>query len=384
MMTQRVPLWLRSVQEHFVQGNRVVLLRNGAESYPAMLQAIASARRQVLLEMYWFGDGTIGRQFVDALNAAAGRGVDVAVLYDAFGSWETPDSLFEQMRSVGVRVLKHNPIRPWRRRFRLARLTKRDHRKILTADGVVGFTGGINIADPWLPEEEGGKGWRDDMVRLEGPAVGGLVEYFRRTWRRQRGEPLPTEDDQIGGEFGSQRVRVLGDERFRNRLEIHRAYLVNIHRARRRVWIANSYFVPDRPIVRALVRAALRGVDVRVIVPGVSDIEVVRHASRAVWGRLMRHGVRIYEWTKNMLHTKSAVIDGRWSTIGTFNINYWSLMNNLEVNVGVLDEGFGAEMEASFERDFAVAREVDFSAFRFRSLQDRLLDSVLYSLRRLL
>jgi cardiolipin synthase len=399
MSSPRIPWRFRLVRERFVADNRVTLLRDGVEAYPAMLEAIAAAKQEILLEMYWFASDRIGRRFVAALAAAAARGVRVAVIYDAVGSIDTDPALFAELADAGIRVLEYNPIKPWSRRFRLDRLTRRDHRKVLTVDGLVGFTGGINVADQWLSEAEGGQGWRDDMVRVEGPAVAGFMRLFHHTWVSQGGErlappcaPTPRRGQRRSTERppsdpsreGGQRVRVLGESTRKHRRQIVRAYLANIYRAKHRVWIANSYFVPDGSVVRALRRAAERGVDVRVLVPGKSDVEIVRHASRAVWARLMEHGVRIYEWQENVFHAKTAVIDGEWSTLGTFNLDYWSLRYNLEVNVSVRDPGFGALMEASFERDFAAAREVTRASFDARRTEDRVLEALLYRVRKLL
>ena len=174
-MAPNRPLFHRP-DRHYVAGHRVTLLKNGREAYPAMLSAINAARRQVLLEMYWFDSGRIGRRIALALAAAARRGVEVALLYDSLGSVEAEGEMFAALRAAGVHVVEFNPIAPWRERFNLEKLSRRDHRKILVVDGQVGFTGGINISDLWLPEEEGGEGWRDDMVRVEGPAVGGFVD----------------------------------------------------------------------------------------------------------------------------------------------------------------------------------------------------------------
>jgi cardiolipin synthase A/B len=385
----RIPRRFRRLDEQYVEGNRIRLLRNGREAYPAMLAAIRGAARQVLLEMYWFDSDRTGRKFADALKEAASRGVEVAVIYDALGSITADGALFEELRRADVRVLEFNPIAPWKRRFRLGRLTRRDHRKLLVIDGEIGFTGGINIANPWLPTEEEGHGWRDDMVCIEGPAVARLAAMFFQAWEREQGEPLRRlgwsrklgDDGEIPG---GQRVRVLGENFFRNRHEIARAYISHLYRAERRAWISNSYFVPDPSVRRALVQAAQRGVDVRIVLPAQSDIEIVRHASRAVWGRLLRHGVRIFEWQGSILHAKTAVIDGHWSTLGTFNLDYLSVRWNLEVNVTVLDEGFGSKMEASFLADLEDCREVDPSTFRFRPLGDRLLEAVLYRFRKLM
>lgn len=374
--------------EHFVEGNQVRLLRNGSAAYPEMLAAIAAAEQQILLEMYWFGSDSIGRKFAAALGDAAKRGVEVSIIFDAVGSVGADYGMFAELERAGAQVIEFNPIAPWKQRFRLSRLTRRDHRKILVIDGKTGFTGGINIADYWLPLDEGGAGWRDDMVRIEGPAVAGLGDCFARVWGRLRGRKLlqllPAPPKENSRRTHLPAVRVLGQRFLRTQREISRAYLHYIRRAEHRVFIANSYFVPDRRVLRALTRAARRGIDVRIIVPGQSDVDIVRHASRAVWGRLLRAGVRIFEWEESVLHAKTAVIDGHWSTIGTFNFDYFSLRMNLEVNVSVLDERFAGRLEASFLEDFEICREVLLVDFRFRPLGQRLLEWVAYRLRKFL
>jgi cardiolipin synthase len=382
------PLPASATSEHFVDGNEVRLLRNGEQAYPEMLGAIEAARAQVLLEMYWFGSDKIGRKFAAALVAAAERGVEVAIIYDAIGSVGASEDMFAELRKAGAGVIEFNPIAPWKRRFRLSKLTRRDHRKILIVDGRTGFTGGINIADFWLPLDDGGAAWRDDMVRIDGPAVAGLSDCFALSWARLRGAPLrlvgfPREPPS-GRAPSGQAVRVLGQHFMRTQRQISRAYQHYLERAQRCIFIANSYFVPDRRILRALSRAARRGVDVRIIVPGQSDVDIVRHASRAVWGRLLRAGVRIFEWDESVLHAKSAVVDARWSTTGTFNFDYLSLRLNLEVNVSVLDARFASRLEASFLEDFERCREVSRVDFRFRPLGQRLLEMIAYRLRKFL
>jgi cardiolipin synthase len=386
MQLERVPRRYRRVSERFVQGNRVQLLNDGAEAFPAMLEAIVNARQQVLLEMYWFDSDRVGREFADALSRAAERGVEVAVLYDSLGSWEADPEMFTELQKAGVRVIEFNPIAPWRQRFKLARLTRRNHRKMLVADGEVGFTGGINLCDHWLPPEEGGGGWRDEMVRVEGPAVSNMVDSFAVTWRREGGGRLL----RVGGREhskareGSQSVRVLFENHRAHRHQIVRAYLYNIYRAKKSIWIKNSYFIPEPSVVRALKRAAKRGVDVRVVLPAFSDVEIVRHAGRAVYKGMLRHGVRIFEWHRSVLHSKTAVIDGVWSTVGTFNLDYRSVRSNWEVNVAIRDEGFGAVMQSSFLNDLEQCQELDLHTFNFRPLSDRLLELILYAFRKLL
>jgi cardiolipin synthase len=190
MALRRIPRRYRAVDERFVAGNRVVLLRDGEQAYPAMLAAIAAANEQILLEMYWFDSDRTGRRFAEALASAAARGVETALLYDAVGSIGVDLGMFTELRRAGVKVAEFGPIAPWRRRFRLGRLTRRDHRKVLVVDGEIGFTNGINVANAWASREEGGDGWRDDMVRVEGPAVRGLVRGLLAAWYHAGGEPI--------------------------------------------------------------------------------------------------------------------------------------------------------------------------------------------------
>ncbi len=389
MASDVIPGRYRTAPQPFVGGNEVALHRDGVEAYPAMLEAIEQAREQVLLEMYWFGSDRAGRRFADALQAAALRGVEVAVLYDAVGSIGSDPAMFEALRRAGASVVEFGPVAPWRRRFRLERLTRRDHRKILVVDGEIGFTGGCNLGDPWLPlDDEGGRGWRDDMVSVRGPAARLLALVMLDTWRRAGGTALlrvRKSEPHLANDAPGCRVSVLGEASFfRARREISQAYLTELYRAEKRAWIRNAYFVPDWRVRRALGRAARRGVDVRVLMPAESDVEIVRHASRATWGYLLRRGVRLFEFEAGILHAKSAVVDGRWSTIGTFNLDYLSLRSNLEVNVSVDDEGFGATMEGSFMHDLEQSREIDRAAFRFRPLGERLFELLAYRFRKLL
>ena len=235
----RVTLRFRKIHGRFAPGNAVRLLRDGREAFPVMLEAIAQARRQVLLEMYWFDSDAIGRRFANELSRALGRGVEVAIIYDSVGSIGTDRQMFTELEAQGAKVLEYNPVAPWRRAFRLsfARLSRRDHRKILVVDGSVGFTGGINLALQWAPVEEGGGGWRDDMMRIAGPAVNGLSHCFHRVWRRHdvpdlqhlHAEPPPPTPEQR-----LLPVRILGERYFRHRHEIARDYASRVLRSEER------------------------------------------------------------------------------------------------------------------------------------------------------
>jgi cardiolipin synthase len=389
MAKQRVPLRFRKVHGRFVPGNAVKFLRDGREAFPAMLEAIREAKRQVLLEMYWFDSDRIGRRFAAALAQARERGVEVALIYDAIGSITADRGMFAELEQRGVQVLEYNPVAPWRRAFKLSfnRLSRRDHRKVLVIDGNVGFIGGINIADQWLPVEDDGGGWRDDMMRIAGPAVEGLSRCFHRVWRRHEGPTIQRLHAQQYAPSAGERllpVRILGDRYFRHRHEIARDYASRLYAAKRCAYIANSYFLPDGSARRALERAAKRGVDVRVLVPAHSDVEVVRYAARAQYQSLLDAGVRIFEWQQGMYHAKTAVIDGEWCTTGTFNFDYMSVRSNLEINASVLDPELAGEVEAAFHHDLTFTHEIDVRAFQARSFSVRLLESGLYRLRKFL
>jgi len=380
-------------------GNRCQLLRDGAEAYPAMLEAIRKARSTVRLCTYMFYDDAVGRLFGRALAGAARRGVDVQVLYDALGNWRVNRRFYERLREAGVDV---RPFKPFSLRWlspigRLARpawvrglwsFIRRDHRKLLAVDGEVAFIGGLNVAAQWAPVGHG-DGWRDDVLRVEGPAALALERSFRASWRfhfgrrcrrfRRLRELLQTRAYRRAPARGETALAVLS-----NRRSIHRAYLHAIERARRSVRIAAAYFVPDRKLVRALQDAAARGVKVELLLNGKSDHPVVQLCARAFYARLLTAGVHIYEWCSVNLHCKTAVVDGVWGTIGSFNLERTSLWLNHEVNVAFADADLGSALERRFLQDAARCRRVELDEWRRRPLWQKVLEHVLYRFRRLI
>lgn len=372
-----------------MQGNACTLLRDGVEAYPAMLEAIRNARRYVRLETYMFISDSVGELFGQALAEAAERGVHVKVLYDAMGSWTSRRGFFEALRQRGVDI---RPFKPLSLSRGLRYLLRRDHRKILVADGEVAFVGGVNISAHWAPVgEHKGAGWRDDVLRIEGPAVHELERRFLATWRmafqdrvgrlrhrlnwlrrlrRLRG-PLPHK--------GRVCLTVLSSRR-----SIHRAYLHAISRARRSVLIAAAYFVPDRRMMAALREAAQRGVEVSLLLNGRSDHPFLEHCAHAFYERLLSAGVHIFEWQRGVLHAKTAVVDGVWGTLGSFNLERLSMAFNHEVNAVFADPQLGRAVEESFRNDCGSCREVHLEEFRRRPLWNKVLERVLYFFRKIL
>ncbi|MBI5536214.1 MAG: cardiolipin synthase ClsB [Deltaproteobacteria bacterium] len=362
--------------------NRVRLLRDGAQALPAMLAAVSEARSEVVAEFYWWASDRTGTKFRDALAERARAGVKVRAIYDSVGSLWVEDSFFEPLRDAGAQVVEYHPVSPTSPRFRLDRIFMRDHRKLLVVDGSIGFTGGVNLGDPWAPEAWGGDNWRDDAVQVQGPAAQELRAIFYETWRRcglrappdlVRLEKQPTMDAWVLANRSS-----LGSRR-----QIRQFYLSKIQRARQRIDIANAYFVPDRRVRRAIVQAAQRGVEVRILIPERNDQAIVQAAMEHLAASMTRKGVKFWTYPDRMMHGKLAVIDGSFVTVGSYNLDHLSLRYNLECNLAVLDEVFARQVRASFEEDLAKSSRLDVGALR-RSPWRRALGWLAYQIRAVL
>ncbi len=341
-----------------VEGNKVRLLRNGAENYPAWLAAIAVARHTVHLENYIIRADAIGLRFAAALAAKAREGVAVRVLYDWMGCLSTPRSFWRRLREAGVEV----------RCFNSPRLDSpfgwlsRNHRKTCSVDGEIGFVAGLCIGQAWVGNPAHGIApWRDTGVELRGPAVADLERAFGQSWA-QAGPPphalshTPGPPPSIPAVAGQVPVRVIGSRP--NTMGLYRFDQLIAALARHRLWLTDAYFVGTTAYVRALCDAARDGVDVRLLVPGSSDIPLAQALSRAGYRPLLEAGIRVYEWNGPMLHAKTAVADGRWARIGSSNLNLASWLGNWELDVAVEDAGFAAEMEAMYLGDLENAAEI--------------------------
>jgi cardiolipin synthase len=354
----------------------VQLLVDGAQVYPAMLDAIANARRSIALASYSFSADGTGDRFLDALVERARAGLDVRVTIDGVGAYATRDTYFAPLMAAGGQLAVYRRPSPWRPQWSLRR---RDHRKILVVDDQIGFVGGLNIGDEYAPETWGGGGWHDMHLRVCGPAARELTRMFNRTWHaitgenwRQRSAPETR--------VGDVSVQVL-ESRLYQRYAIHRSYLSAILRARSRVCITNAYFVPVQAVQRALRAARRRGATVQLLLAGRTDVRSVQYASRALYAPLMRHGIEIYEWTQRVLHAKVAVIDGCWCSIGSYNLNRRSLLHDLEANAACIDVDLGGQLDAQFEADLARSERVDPDTWHRRPPIDKLLEQIFYKLR---
>lgn len=341
-------------------GNQFELLIDGARFYPAMLAAIASARRYVLLEMYLAESGTVADRFIAAMTAAAGRGVTIKLLLDGFGALGLNTGDRERLTDAGVEISFYNSLHA----AKLVRNLARDHRKLLLVDGRVAFVGGAGLTDEFDPPEHPERRWREIMVSIQGPIVADWQRLFAEVWTRS-GARLDLSPVSVPGFDPGMRGRVDITQAPR-RHDITRALLKYIRAAEHRVWIETAYFIPSWRVRRALARAARRGVDVRVLLPGPhTDHPAVRHAGRRFYGRLLAHGVRIFEYQPRFLHSKAALCD-RWVSIGSSNFDRWNMRWNLEANQSVDDGGFAAAVQAMFEGDFLAARECILEQWRRR------------------
>jgi cardiolipin synthase A/B len=352
------------------QGNRVTVLRNGDEIFPAMLAAIRSAERTIDFATYVYWTGSIAPQFAGALAERASAGVEVNVLLDAVGAAKMDRALVTRLEQAGAKVAWFRPVRWWT----LHKLNNRTHRKILVVDGRVGFTGGVGIAEEWTGNGQDSRHWRDTHVRVEGPAARDLLGGFLDNWAEATQciltgrEHLP---DVEGFDDGVQ-VQVTRSTAQKGSTDAEHLFYAAIACARERLWLTTAYFAPRQAFVDALCAAVGRGVDVRVLVNGPHiDKETVRQAGRRSYDALLACGGRIFEYQRTMLHAKVLVVDSAWATVGSINFDNRSFALNDELNLSVRDRAVVAEFEKHFLADVDDAVELDLARWRARPLSAR-------------
>ena len=364
-----------------VIGNKVTLLQDGSDTYRDMLAAIALAKDHINLETYIFDDDDIGKLFAKALIEKQLQGVQVNVIRDSAGTNTTPNLFFEQLKAAGINVLEFNPINPLLARKDWA-LNQRDHRKLLIIDGEIVFMGGINISSvhsgssvrkPLKPREESALAWRDTDIKLQGPVVAEFQKLFMTTWEKQKGNALsPKNYFPQPVTAGKQIVRAIGSSSDDTASVIYVALLSAISTAETSVQLTNAYFVPDIQLLTVLKEAASRGVRVTLILPSQTDSWLALNAGRAHYSDLLKAGIKIYQRQGVLLHSKTALVDGVWATVGSTNLDWRSFLHNDELNAVVLGKEFGDQIQAMFNKDLAASEPVKLEDWEHRTLDIRL------------
>ncbi|KFX68291.1 cardiolipin synthase [Pseudomonas taeanensis MS-3] len=358
-------------------GNKVELLQDGPNTYKAMLAAITAATDHINMETFILEDDEIGQRFAAELIVKQQEGVQVNLMYDSVGTLGTPKAFFKELADGGVDLLEFNPVNPVTAKAGWE-VNQRDHRKLLIVDGRIAFLGGVNISSVYsggsLSQSSkvrpGGElPWRDTHLQVEGPVVAELQQLFIDTWIQQKGEPLiPRNYLPLLEPKGNEVVRAIGSSPEEPYSLIYATLISALRSAQSEIWLTNAYFVPDPQLLTTLKEAVARGVDVRLVLPSSTDSWLVFHASRSNFSELLEAGVKLYERRGALLHVKTAVIDGVWSTVGSTNLDWRSFLHNYEVNAVVLGNDFGEQMRAAFKADQANSSEITLEQWRRRSI----------------
>ena len=388
LLTRQLAAMAATGEVDLYADNEALLLKDGPQTFAAMFEAIAGARRTILLESYIIDDAEVAWALARMLIRKRSEGVRVGVIYDDIGSLTTPSGYFDALRLGNVLVCAFNPVNPARRPGYWG-IDHRDHRKILVVDDRIAFTGGINISGVYASGSIGfGRGrdydreagWRDTQLRLRGPAVEPLAALLRQTWLSQGcdGELPGFEADAPsgGGAAGETSMWVVPSSPDDDYNRIYAMMLSAIEASQVSVRLTMAYFAPGREMADALCNAARRGVSVQMILPAASDFLPVLYAGRSYYQALLAAGVEIYEFEHAVLHAKTAIVDGVVSTVGSSNMDWRSLVGNNEVNVVVLGAPFAAAMQAMFTEDLAASKKITIADWRARPLRQRLLETL--------
>lgn len=356
---------------NLIPGNEIEILQNGDEIFPAMLDAIRSARTTINFETYIYWSGEIARSFAEALSERAREGVEVRVLLDWLGSQQMDMDLVDDMEAAGVRVVRFRPVR-W---YTLGRINNRTHRKFLVVDGITGFTGGVGIGDEWLGDARHPGEFRETHYRITGPVVAMLQGAFAANWVEDTGELLTGPAQFPPLEPTGETTAQLVASSTGSRNYVHMMLMTAIAAASSHIRIATPYFVPDDVAIGQLLEARARGVEVDILVPGEHmDKPPVRRASRHFWGPLLEGGVRIHEYQPTFMHAKLILVDEAFASVGSTNFDERSFRLNDEANLNVFDAGFARRKVAIFDADLTQARRVTLEDWQNRPSATRLTD----------
>jgi cardiolipin synthase A/B len=375
-----IDLIISALNVPVLRGTSARILQNGDAFFPAMLGAIRKAEETVNFQCYIWESGEVSDQFIEAFSEAVRRGVEVRVLIDGFGAIKFKKEDRERLRQAGVRLEFFRPLR-W---YNMVRVFKRSHQRAITIDGKVGFTGGAAVADKWVGNADCPEHWRDSMTMVTGSLVSGVQTAFGNDWVYCCGEILagprffpqpPTGPDETGGSPPLGFAIVSSPSNAEQPIRI--CHWLGFRAARRRLYISNSYFIPDKRLRKAVMERARAGVDVRILVPGnKTDAKPVRLAGQTHYEELMRAGVRVYEYQPTMMHAKVVVLDGIWSVVGSANMDERSMELNEENVLAIRDAGLAAQIEQGLLEDFEKSVEFDLERWSRRSLFHHLLERV--------
>ena len=356
-----------------VGGNRVEILLNGEEIFPAKLALIRSARRTINYAQYVFEEGEPAKDVAEALAERCRAGIKVNVLLDAVGTLAMPTEFRDEMKNGGCRVENFRPLKP----FSINRVNYRNHRRILVVDGLVGITGGAGTSGKWSGNGRQEGHWRDTDVLIEGPVVGQLQGAFAENWLEATGVAIggpdyfPRRRLEAKGEVDAQIVR---SSPAGGGTAMYTMFLLALASARHSIHITNPYFVPDEKMIDTLLAAAKRGVEIKLLIPGAIDHNLVRQASRSEFGRLLKSGVQIYEYRPALLHAKTMIVDGLWSTVGSTNLDHRSFSLNDELNVAIYDVATAQKLERVFAEDLSNSRRILYDDWNNRGMASRFLE----------
>lgn len=360
-------------KQKFSFATSVWLLWKGRDSFQTIFDTISSAEKFICLQFYIFKDDDTGIGISQLLRKKSREGVKVYVLYDHFGSFGTPRSFWKEMRLEGIKIRASHPFK-WAAPFNYVH---RDHRKLIVVDSKRAFTGGLNIANEYsgFHFRKRSRGWRDTGIIVEGPIVNELFDTFKKSWTTWGGEEILFQGthEQMRSTMPAERIPALpifvysgkGRRRMRNLLRY------SIDRAQTSILLTTAYFIPSRRLIERLERSVRRGVKVRLLVPGKSDVPAASYAGRAFFSRLLKAGVEIYTYLGEMLHAKTYLFDQGWSIIGSTNLDYQSLRYNDEGNIGILDLSFASRMAEIFEEDLKKSAKIDEAAWSQRPLLEK-------------
>ncbi len=382
------PLFVRSMElftgMHIEPGNKVEILLNGDGTYPQLWKDLASAERTITIQMYYSQPGKVADSVAKYLIDRAQHKVRVLLLLDAFGSQPLKPEWITSLKNAGVEVVWLRPLR-W---YTLQKAAQRSHVRVVVVDGKIGYTGGFGLADYWLGDGHHEDQWRESNVRFEGMTVGALQAAFASAWAEATGELLTGDmffPKSSFADIGDVQAGLMYSIPTTGSTPAERFFALSIAGARKTLYITNSYFVPGENFLQLLLAAARRGVDVRVItVSGKTDVKTTWYAGRTYYEKLLEGGVKVYEYLPTMVHSKSMVVDGMWSYVGSMNFDNRSLSFNNESNLVVLDRRVGAQMDSIFMDDIKSSKEIKLDEFRKRPLSGKILEWGAQKLRRVL